>query len=112
MNDKEIIEELSDKPLPEPYEIDGYKFAVTPCIKSGFCCTTAPCQYGEWNDNKSACKYLLPANELGQKYCGHFDWIKANVPNWKIYPAFGAGCCSALGNNFRQDIIKKFKEKT
>lgn len=111
MNDKEIINELADKPLPPPYEMDGHVFTVTPCIKSGFCCTKAPCEYGEWNEDKSACKHLLPPNDLGQRGCGRFEWIKTNVPNWEMYPAFGAGCCMPIGNNFRQDIIKKFQAK-
>lgn len=111
MNDRDIINELADKPLPKPYEIDGVVFQVTPCIKSGFCCTKAPCAYGEWNEDKSACKYLEAPNAIGQRTCGRYEWIKANVPGWEMYPAFGGGCCMPLGNIKRQEIIKLAKNK-
>lgn len=77
------------------------------CVKSGFCCTKAPCGYGEWNNDKSACAHLQPPNAIGQRDCGRYDWIKENVPDWEIYPAFGAGCCMPLGNTARAEIIKK-----
>lgn len=76
---------------------------VKPCLNSGFCCTKAPCAYGEWNLDKSACKYLLDPNAIGQKLCGKYDWIKENVVGWKWYPAFGEGCCSSM-NTFRAKI--------
>jgi hypothetical protein len=81
-----------------------------PCVMSGFCCIKTPCGYGEWNDDKSACKYLAPPNDIGQRGCERFDWIKENVPGWEVYPAFGAGCCMPLFNTLRQDIIKKLHE--
>ena len=83
---------------------------VKPCIKSGFCCTSSPCAYGEWNQDKSACKYLLPPNQVGQRDCGRYDWIKENVPNWEFYPSFGAGCCMPLFNEARNKIIKHLVE--
>jgi hypothetical protein len=112
MNDKQIIEQLADKPLPKPYDMgDGTLVHPTPCIKSGFCCTKAPCAYGEFNEEKTACKYLTPANELGQRMCGRFEWIKANVPVWENYPAFGAGCCMPMFNEKRKEIIENYKKQ-
>lgn len=89
--------------------LDG--IPVKRCLKSGFCCTKSPCAYGEWNENKTACKHLSEPNEIGQKVCNHYEWIKANVTNWQYYPAFGAGCCMPLGNNLRNEILIKLKEK-
>lgn len=84
-----------------PFEVDGEKFTAKPCMKSA---------YGEWNEDKSACKHLLA--QIGQRDCGRYEWIKANVPNWEFYPAFGAGCCMALFNAARENIIRKIKELT
>ena len=81
-----------------------------PCVMSGFCCTKAPCGYGEWNEDKSACKFLEPPNEIGQRKCAKYQWIKDNVIGWEFYPAFGAGCCMPMFNVMRQDVIKKLKE--
>jgi len=111
MTNEELIEELADKPLPAPAEMDGQKFHVTPCIKSGFCCTTAPCAYGEIAESGKGCRYLTDPNELGQKMCGKYEWIKANVPNWMYYPAFGAGCCMSLGNDMRKKVIDNYKKQ-
>lgn len=91
-------------------ELDG--IPIMPCVKSGFCCTKAPCGYGEWNEDKSACKHLLPPNDLGQRDCARYEWIKANVPGWQYYPAFGAGCGSTLFNHLRDRVIKNIKTKT
>lgn len=84
---------------------------VKPCMMSGVCCTKAPCLYGDWNENKSACKYLEPPNEIGQRACGRYEWIKANVKGWEMYPAFGGGCCMPLGNTTRLEIIKRLNQK-
>lgn len=79
-----------------------------PCVNSGFCCTKAPCEYGEFNEQKTACKYLTVPNEIGQRMCGRYDWIVANTTDkGEMYPAFGAGCCMPLGNVARVNIIKK-----
>ena len=78
---------------------------VKPCMKSGFCCSTAPCAYGEKREDGPGCKFLSDANELGQRGCDRYDWIVANVPDWKMYPAFGGGCCMPLGNTKRIEII-------
>lgn len=101
MNDIEELRSLG--------EIDG--LPIKPCVKSGFCCTKTPCGYGEWNDDRSHCKFLAPANELGQKLCLKYDWIKENVPTWKMYPAFGGGCCMPMFNEMREKVIKKIIER-
>lgn len=85
---------------------------IKPCVGSGFCCTKAPCAYGEQNETNTGCKYLLPSNELGQRACGRYDWIKENVPNWKFYPAFHGGCCMPMFNEMREKIINNIKLKT
>lgn len=82
-----------------------------PCLKSGFCCTKAPCEFGEWNEDKSACKYLTEPNDIGQRDCGRFEWIVENAPNYKLYPAFGAGCCSPIGNMMRNKIGETIMKK-
>jgi hypothetical protein len=82
---------------------------IRPCMKSGFCCTLAPCAFGEWNENKSACKYLSEPNGIGQRDCGRYEWIVANVPNYELYPAFGAGCSSAMFNHMRDKVIENIK---
>lgn len=78
----------------------------SPCVLSGFCCTKSPCAYGEWNEGRTACRYLSAENDIGQRGCERFDWIKENVPSWETYPAFGAGCCMSM-NTLRRDIISR-----
>jgi hypothetical protein len=90
--------------------LDG--LTIKPCMKSGFCCTSAPCGYGEWNEDKSACKFLQPPNELGQRDCGRYDWIVENVPGFEFYPGFGTGCCMGMFNQMRDQVIKNIAEKT
>lgn len=82
-----------------------YGIPIMPCVKSGFCCTKAPCAYGEWNDNKTACKHLADPNHLGQRDCLRYQWIIDNVPGYEFYPAFGAGCSSTLFNHMRKAVI-------
>ena len=89
---------------------DG-QYPIRPCMKSGFCCTKAPCGFGEWNDDKSSCKYLLPKNDIGQRDCGRYEWIKENVEGYEYYPGFGAGCCMPIGNTIREEIIENIDKK-
>jgi len=89
-----------------------YGAPIKPCMKSGFCCTKAPCAYGEWNEEKSACKYLLPPNDIGQRDCGRYEWIINNVAGWEFYPAFGGGCCMPLFNEMREKVIENIKQLT
>lgn len=79
------------------------------CVRSGFCCKKSPCLYGEAVEGGRACKYLEHDKDLGgviQYRCGRYDWIIKNVEGWQYYPAFGAGCGSALFNENRQAIIE------
>jgi hypothetical protein len=107
MNDNSNINEMDR--FDHVGELDG--IPVKRCLKSGFCCTKQPCAYGEWNDKKSQCKYLSEPNEIGQKVCTRYEWIKENVPTWEFYPAFGGGCCMPLGNTLRDEILIKLKQK-
>lgn len=78
----------------------------SPCVRSGFCCKTAICGYGEANE-KGGCKYLLTKIQ-GDGYeffeCGRHDWI-VQQPGSEWMPAFGAGCCMNM-NTFRHANIK------
>lgn len=85
---------------------------TSPCVMCGFCCTNTACQYGKWDEDKSACAYLAEPNDIGQRMCDRYEWIKENVEGWEIYPAFGAGCCMAMFNRPRQEIIRRLLEKT
>lgn len=96
---------ISLKPVGE---IDG--FPTKPCVKSGFCCNTAPCGYGESiSKTEKGCKYLLPPNDIGQRDCGRYEWIKQNAPDAYMYPGFGNGCCMPMFNEARQNIIQNIK---
>lgn len=88
--------------------LDG--LPIKPCMKSGFCCATAPCGYGERKSTTdNSCKFLATPNDLGQRDCLRYEWIIANVPDYKFYPGFGTGCCMPMFNEIRQDIITKIE---
>lgn len=91
-------------------EIEGYP--IKPCMKSGFCCTTSPCGYGAWNEVTHQCKHLQLPNSIGQRDCGRDEWIKANVPGWEFYPAFGGGCCMSMFNQAREQVIANINKLT
>lgn len=78
------------------------------CVRSGLCCQRAPCAYGERSEEGGGCRYL-EADETGPGYttyrCGRYDWILANVPDWRAHPAFGAGCSAPLFNVNRAAIL-------
>jgi hypothetical protein len=88
-------------------QINGYQ--IKPCMKSGFCCTTAPCGFGESKEDSRECKFLLPPNDLGQRDCGKYDWIVENVPDFIIYPGFGTGCCMPMFNELREAVIQNIQ---
>ena len=69
------------------------------CVQCGFCCRVAPCGFGLWNPEKKQCDFLLD-----DSHCQKYYEIKEH-PDAEINPAFGAGCSSSLGNNYRQKII-------
>jgi hypothetical protein len=106
------------KSLPERIRIadDGNYADRYPCVRSGYCCTKAPCPYGEVKSpTDHSCRFLEPGDEIApgiQTFrCGQFEWIMANVPerDWKISPAFGAGCSSTLFNTARDAIVGVLK---
>ena len=72
-----------------------------PCVNSGACCRAAPCGFGKWNDDRSACAHLTEAN-----LCGIAEEIVKD-PTWEISPAFGAGCCRPLFNEARERILRE-----
>ena len=81
---------------------------VKPCLNSGFCCSKTPCGYGERiSETNPSCKYLTAPNEIGQRLCGRYEWIIANIPPeiWRDFsPAFGGGCCMGMFNTAREKI--------
>ena len=89
-----------------------------PCVRSGYCCNLRPCPYGEVrSQDDPGCRYLEVEGEIapGVKVhrCGRYDWIMQNVPeaDWKVSPAFGAGCSSPLFNTARDAILRESKGK-
>jgi hypothetical protein len=79
------------------------------CVRSGFCCKKAPCAFGKWNHQKSQCDYLRVEKEISPGVeihsCGIYNEIK-DKPGADMNPAFGAGCCSSLFNENRNNIIR------
>lgn len=80
------------------------------CVNCGDCCSV-PCGYGEWNEEKTRCKYLVPKNKE-KNYetflCGRYDFI-IKQPGAEYYPAFGAGCCRGLFNTKRERLLRRIK---
>jgi len=66
---------------------------MIPCIHCGYCCKTAACSYGGWDEKKQACKFLTDEN-----LCAIYDEVKHDP----VSPAMGAGCCSSL-NSLRRE---------
>ena len=87
---------------------------VQSCVGSGFCCRVAPCPYGEWNEDKSACKHLVEItsdDEENPRFgCGIYDEI-VKQPLWHLCPAFGQGCVSTLFNADRRAILRENADK-
>jgi hypothetical protein len=86
---------------------------MSACVGSGFCCKRAPCVYGAAGPD-GACTSLVPwlGDDLGvQRYrCGKYDEIAAD-PSSVISPAFGAGCCSTLFNEPREQILVALRRR-
>lgn len=78
------------------------------CVRSGFCCKKAPCGFGAWNADKTACKELA-GDRPGEYACAIADEIK-KTPGWEISPAFGMGCSSSLFNQDRDQVLKERKK--
>jgi len=76
------------------------------CVMCGYCCSRCPCPYGEVVLLGSGCRFLSEPNEFGQRFCGKYDEIAADPGSWSS-PAFGAGCCSSLCNEVRDEVLYK-----
>jgi len=73
----------------------------SPCLRSGYCCKTAACPFGTWDEVRHQCAHL-GGGRPGQYAC----LIAAEImgkPGWEMSPAFGAGCCSP-GNSDHQKL--------
>jgi len=86
--------------LPNPLQTDA-------CARSGLCCKTSTCPYGEWDPLAHKCNYL-EIEEATDKFtiyeCAKYDYIKKQLGN-EFSPAFGTGCCMSLFNEARQRNI-------
>lgn len=82
---------------------------IRPCLRSGLCCKTGPCAFGEWDRSAHQCKFLQVA-EQGDGYtvysCGIKNKIEALPKDYgaALNPAFGTGCCMPLFNENREAI--------
>lgn len=100
---------MSDDPRVPLYFLDGAP--VRRCMRSGLCCKTAPCQFGEWDKARHQCRFL-EISEQGEDFtlygCAKKAEIEALPPEagamWN--PAFGGGCCMPLFNDNRAAIIR------
>lgn len=73
------------------------------CLRCGYCCKVAPCQYGRWDPYRHQCVFLTQMVN-GDYSCDRYEEILGS-PGSEISPAFGAGCCST----FNSDRMKKTK---
>ena len=85
-------------------------FVYRPCVRSGMCCKSIACAFGEWDAALHQCKFLLET-ERGTGFtiyaCGKKAEIEA-LPEYMradINPAFGAGCCMPMFNANRKAIL-------
>lgn len=69
------------------------------CVRSGFCCKSAPCPFGRWNYSLAQCEHL-EGDRPGRYSCGIHDEI-IGQPGAEFVPAFGGGCCSPLNTDRR-----------
>lgn len=76
------------------------------CCRCGYCCKTTGCGFGTWDPVAKRCTSLVEKPD-GTYDCGKFDEIVSGQDeNWRIAPAFGAGCCASL-NSDRRAIMNK-----
>ena len=80
------------------------------CVNCGYCCSVAPCPYGEvTSPRNSACKFLTEPDHHGRRFCEKYDEIRGG--RFEIFsPAFGKGCSSSLCNEVRETVIKSVLE--
>jgi hypothetical protein len=94
--------------------LQQFDYQPGPCLRSGLCCKTAPCTFGEWDAARKQCRFLEVAEtyEKCEIYsCGKKAEIEA-LPAWRgaaINPAFGQGCCMPLFNANRRAIANHQK---
>ena len=84
-----------------------------PCVRSGMCCKHGICPFGKWDETKHQCEYLeIEGVYDGQEIhrCGKFAEINSDHRS-EFSPAFGAGCCSPLGNTARNKIVHSINAK-
>lgn len=85
---------------------------VRACLRSGLCCKSAPCPFGFWDADRHQCIYLIVEKvEQGcPRYtCLQYNYIRS-LPTEAmadLSPAFGAGCCMTLYNEYRDAIRDK-----
>ena len=73
------------------------------CIQCGYCCTVAPCPYGDWDKEKHQCRHLTKDN-----CCARYNEV-VKLPGAWMSPAFGAGCSSSLFNDRRKQRMKELE---
>ncbi|WP_448376689.1 hypothetical protein [Fervidobacterium sp.] len=74
-----------------------------PCVKCGWCCKHTVCYYGEWDYEKSQCKYLTDNN-----LCSKYDEINTFEDSQRLeIKLFGSGCCLNYENPSRMKIINQ-----
>lgn len=69
------------------------------CVQCGYCCTVAPCPFGEWDGARCA---FLTAECL----CSRYEEI-LGLPGAEVSPAFGSGCCAPLFNEVREAKMRR-----
>jgi len=78
---------------------------VKACVNSGECCRAAPCGFGRWNADKTACEHLA-FDKDGLSSCGIYEDVIKD-PTSVVSPAYGSGCCRTLFNEQREIIIRE-----
>jgi hypothetical protein len=96
------MEKITQMP-PSPGEIDGV--AISPCVRSGFCCNKFTCNLGVLHGSKvsGGCDFLR-GNEAGAYSCGLVD--DETIKGEQIHA--GAGCCAPMFNTEREKVIRAF----
>jgi len=75
--------------------------SLKPCIQCGYCCTVAPCMYGQWIKPRGPCRYLTKDNK-----CSKYEEICRAEASMK-YQMFGSGCSSTMFNDIRDNKLKE-----
>jgi hypothetical protein len=95
-------------------ELDRFTIRPRPCLRSGLCCKKGPCGYGTWDASRSQCAHLVVervlANGAEIHACAIHDEI-VKQPGAEMSPAFGAGCCMPMFNQYRDAIAQGLREE-